>query len=348
MIVFGFTHRFQEDSPRNLLRAKSMKNVYLVDDLNLQNINSWEFDVFSTKSMTRSPIRLIGSKIFAAHGLASRLQVSEDQLSDFLQAVDDGYRPSNNVMYHNNLHGADVMQTCHVFIVEIAAKVRFSWLMRAAAIIAAGAHDVGHPGVNNSYLETMGHELAIRYNNMSILENFHSAWLFQLMQQEHLNILQNLQPTEHQAIRKMIVTIILETDMAKHAGSLESFEDKVRHGALDLGTEESQSLLIKTMMHASDIANPAKSWDVYTKWTPLLIEEFYRQGDLERKIGLKVNPMMDRERPIPLEKFQTGFITAIVLPLFNALSKVEALNMRIPCEHLNANNQRWIDYSNSH
>ena len=58
------------------------------------------------------------------------------------------------------------------------------------------------------------------------------------------------------------------------------------------------------MLHAADVSNCARPWDVYIKWVEPITEEFYRQGDSEAKAGLPVTPMMDRNKPIPTEKFQ--------------------------------------------
>lgn len=37
-----------------------------------------------------------------------------------------------------------------------------------------------------------------------------------------------------------------------------------------------------------DISNPSKNWENYMRWTRLITEEFYLQGDEEKKRGLKV------------------------------------------------------------
>ena len=47
-------------------------------------------------------------------------------------------------------------------------------------LIAALAHDVAHPGVNNPFLVDTGHELALRYNDKSPLENMHCSRLFSI------------------------------------------------------------------------------------------------------------------------------------------------------------------------
>jgi len=47
------------------------------------------------------------------------------------------------------------------------------------------------------------------------------------------------------------------------------------------------------------------------------MEEFYRQGDEERRLGLQISPFMDREQP-KLAQCQKGFLEFICLPLFEA------------------------------
>jgi len=45
-------------------------------------------------------------------------------------------------------------------------------------IIAAGCHDVGHMGFNNVYHIEKKDWIATRYNDASVLENFHVATTF--------------------------------------------------------------------------------------------------------------------------------------------------------------------------
>ena len=67
------------------------------------------------------------------------------------------------------------------------------------------------------------------------------------------------------------------------------------------------------------------------------MEEFYQQGDQERELGMQVTPFLDRTKPIPEHKFQSGFINGIVLPLYEAFTKVEGLNIEIVLQSLKAN-----------
>ena len=49
-------------------------------------------------------------------------------------------------------------------------------------MIASVAHDIGHPGVNNTFLINSNDELAIRYNDISVLENHHASSLFKILE----------------------------------------------------------------------------------------------------------------------------------------------------------------------
>ena len=67
------------------------------------------------------------------------------------------------------------------FIRNSALKDHVTALEIHAALIAAFGHDTGHPGVNNRYLHNSHDELTLIYNDKSVLENMHSAIIFELM-----------------------------------------------------------------------------------------------------------------------------------------------------------------------
>lgn len=62
-----------------------------------------------------------------------------------------------------------------------------------ASIIAALAHDVCHPAVTNRFLIQNRDDLAIQYNDKSVLENMHAFTTFDIMSKSGCNILHKLQ-----------------------------------------------------------------------------------------------------------------------------------------------------------
>lgn len=70
-------------------------------------------------------------------------------------------------------------------------------------------------------------ELAVRYNDISPLENHHCAVAFQIFSQPDCNIFSNFDPEAFKQIRQGTITLILATDMARHGEILDSFKQKV-------------------------------------------------------------------------------------------------------------------------
>ena len=48
-------------------------------------------------------------------------------------------------------------------------------------ILAGACHDVNHPGFNNPFLIEKKDDIAIKYNDISVLENFHVATTFEIL-----------------------------------------------------------------------------------------------------------------------------------------------------------------------
>ena len=48
-------------------------------------------------------------------------------------------------------------------------------------------------------------------------------------------------------------------------------------------------------MHCADLANATKPLELYDRWGKCLQQEFFAQGDEEKRLKLTVSPMCDRE-----------------------------------------------------
>ena len=102
-----------------------------------------------------------------------------------------------------------------------------------------------------------------------------------------------------------------------------------------------QVLVLQVALHAADISGPAKPWDIHTRWTSLVMDEFYKQGDKERELNAPITFAFDRYNPVPMPKFQVGFIKAIVSPLYKTLSKISGLRLAQAIDCLENNTKKW-------
>lgn len=99
--------------------------------------------------------------------------------------------------------------------------------------------------------------------------------------------------------------------------------------------------VLKMAVKCADVSHTSKSENLHFKWTQRIIEEFYRQGDDERKAGLPISPFMDRQKA-NVPKAQTGFIDFLVMPMYEAWVKYLRLDATKTClEQLIRNRDYW-------
>jgi len=82
---------------------------------------------------------------------------------------------------------------------------------------------------------------------------------------------------------------------------------------------EDKQLILNMCLYASDHCSPCKSPILYFKWLNNEMEEYYQQGDLERKLEFTCTPFFDRTVSNPF-KYQLGYIDVVVLPLMTTWS----------------------------
>lgn len=318
---------------------KHVRDSYLFQPARelLKRLDKWDFDVFEATELSLKPLVFVAHAAFAHLDMVADFLLPVEVLCAFLDEVESLYLISN--CYHNSIHAADVVQTMTYTYLTcgVRSTIRSPELV-FSGIFAAIIHDVGHPGVNNPFLIQAKHHLAIRYNDRSPLENMHCALGFELL--EDHNFLEHLKHSQYTAIRKSVVEMVLATDNAMHADYLGKFKAKVETSLLD--SWEDRNLLMQVLLHACDVSNPAKPWSLCLRWANNILEEFYSQGDRQRDLGQEVMPIMDREANIPLWKFQSGFITAIVQPLFTAIAKHPTLDLSEPISQLESNLNHWV------
>ena len=94
------------------------------------------------------------------------------------------------------------------FICYLPLQSVFTPLEILSAIFASAVHDVDHPGLTNQYLINTSSELALMYNDESVLENHHLAVAFKLLQNPDCDIFVNMSRKQKQTLRKMVIDMV--------------------------------------------------------------------------------------------------------------------------------------------
>lgn len=74
----------------------------------------------------------------------ARLGCDEKTIHNWLTVIEYNYHLNNS--YHNSTHAADVLQATAKFMQSDRLKMMLDPLDEVAALIAAAAHDIDHPG----------------------------------------------------------------------------------------------------------------------------------------------------------------------------------------------------------
>lgn len=286
----------------------------------LEDFDRWGVDMFKISECSGNrPLTVAMYTTFQERDLLKSFKIPVDTFINYMTALEENYR--SDVAYHNSIHAADVVQSTHVLLSTPALEAVFTDLEILAAMFASAIHDVDHPGVSNQFLINTNSELALMYNDSSVLENHHLAVGFKLLQEENCDIFQNLTKKQRQSLRKMVIDMVLATDMSKHMNLLADLKTMVETkkvtslGVLLLDNYSDRIQVLQNMVHCADLSNPTKPLELYRQWTDRIMVEFFTQGDRERDKGMEISPMCDKHNA-SIEKSQVGFIDYIVHPLW--------------------------------
>eukprot|EP00930_Biecheleria_cincta_P029080 TRINITY_DN2023_c0_g1_i1.p1 TRINITY_DN2023_c0_g1~~TRINITY_DN2023_c0_g1_i1.p1 ORF type:complete len:1370 (+),score=271.57 TRINITY_DN2023_c0_g1_i1:161-4270(+) len=366
-VSFGY----EEDEVEELAQIAEVRLAEV--GLAFSEFQRWSLDTIALSPQARHAIcqcALIKHRGHAVHGHME----SSDWLAccrSFLEAAEVGYLPNEVAPYHGWMHAADVTFTLSR-VLDIAATEHYLSAVECyALLVAAVGHDIGHLGRNNIFLVETGHELAIRYNDKSPLENLHCSKLFEILSDPKANVFFELDAANSKQARQVIVEAILHTDYQFHVAMVKEFEalyqvntelfnaseDMYLASASDFPATEVvdyfrgadvKKTLRNVFLHLSDVSNPMKEFEQSEQWASLVIEEFFCQGDKEKELGIPVGPLNNRDTlNVPMS--QIGFIEFFVAPLSFVMARlVPPLDFSV---HMLLDNvgiwyNKWVDESN--
>ncbi|OMJ92288.1 hypothetical protein SteCoe_4947 [Stentor coeruleus] len=301
---------------------------------------NWSFDIFFIYDTTGHSISIVSKYLLQKWSIAENSMISEDTATRYFEELENAYYSNP---YHNACHASDVLHSLLYFILNTDILKNLVPLNLLAVVLAALGHDVGHPGLTNRFLVNNRDRLAIQYNDSSVLENMHCSTTFSLMNKPGCNLLESLSQSDWVNCRKLIIEMILETDMSKHFEVLAKFKTRaIILSDLNITDNEDKCTILAMGLKCADIAHSAKDTNLHVKWTKLVSEEFFAQGDLEKQKQQSVSMYCDRETT-DLPKSQVGFLKNICIPLYEVWAKhldSELINS-IPLNLLKNNMAYW-------
>jgi high affinity cGMP-specific 3',5'-cyclic phosphodiesterase 9 len=204
--------------PKSKRRRTTLSDLHGSDDsLHLQ-LRNWDFE---SLDMSTPQLVTLCVDVMIDFQLDETLHTSRAALSSFVRDVQKLY---NDVPFHNFPHAVCVFHSAYMFVLSLDAC--WSPLECVGVLLASLCHDLDHRGLNNAYHVATMSDLAVRYNDQSVLENHHCASMFALLEKHGL--LNKLSQHDIKALRKMMIDMIMGTDMTRHAAQLAKME--VRDG----------------------------------------------------------------------------------------------------------------------
>ena len=315
--------------------------LYLTSGIDINSLFDFQnFDIFTLKEKLglENVMPFLGKEIIKKINIMHLLD--ESKVDNFLMVLSKTYQ-NTRALYHTSLHGVDVCYSTLLILTYLRDNENkipgISELDTVSLIIAGLAHDVGHPGLTNKFMVNSKNELSIIYNDQSVLENFHCAKTFQLLENNDINIFCNFSNEDFLLLRKKMIGEILATDMAFHFKIVDDYKEYKKNR--DVKLEQYQ---LNFITHIADLFHNYRKFEISLKWVEILSNEFWNQGDKEKELGLPISFLCDRE-DMDVPKSQVGFLKTFSLPTIQELVEVNAKFEQLKKNGLN-NYNRWEKY----
>eukprot|EP00347_Sterkiella_histriomuscorum_P012408 403368693 len=311
-----------------------------------EQINSNNFNAFDLHRMTKqNSLYFMLQYTFQKFEMQSSLKFDPIKFQTLSLKLQATYRSENH--YHTAIHAADVVQNVYFYCIHQGGNsqemCKLNAFEMASLFISSAAHDVDHPGNNNVFETKTRSKLALLYNDQAVLENHHAATFFFLIDgDEQCNVFDVLSSDDYNKMRKHIVDNILYTDMTKHFQFMGEIKAMPGKEDFDPSAAKYKPDIMKALVHAADIGNPARPYELCKIWAFKILSEFFAQGDKERQMGLDITLLCDR-KTTNVSKSQIGFIDFVVLPYFDAIAKILP-QMEYSTMQLRQNKEQWVKH----
>lgn len=232
-----------------------------------------------------------------------------------------------DVPFHNWRHAACVTHITYFLIQNTQAGKYLDPIHHLVLLTAAICHDLDHPGTNNAFQVNSRSDLALRYNDISVLENHHSSMAWDILYAPGADILSALDAQQFKKVRDLMISSILMTDMKQHFSLLGELKGMISNDGRETGLsfdegkeEEAKALITKVILHSADLSNPTRPWELTLSWGRLVGEEFESQVFKETELGISVSTFMHCETEEERANNEIGFIKGLIVPWWDTVS----------------------------
>ncbi|RHY24502.1 hypothetical protein DYB32_008821 [Aphanomyces invadans] len=286
--------------------AASIHTLLLNPD---HGFGTFQFDVLALCAyLPSSTLVLVSHLIFSVMSFDG---LDMDVLLAWVRAVDGTYNPA--IPYHNADHAADVVHSLYCVVVRTPLQSILSAPMQISGLLAAITHDAAHFGRTNLFLKKSNHRLATMYPVCCPLEEMHAAVGLELFT-DH-NVLGHMSPLLQSELHLVIHSAIFTTSLCEQKNLLASLR------AVDKSSSSFDVVLLQAALHAADLGQTTKPFEVHRLWVNRLGDELFEQGDAEKALGwTDVSPMCDRSVGFSVGG-QLFFMQNLVLPVYTALNE---------------------------
>merc|ERR1712232_156041 len=317
-------------SPEEQADTRKLSIELVADQSLCPKLDRWDFNLLG---MAAEELDKVMIHVFLHSSIGQKLghiDAGSEVLCAFIKEVRAGYLENP---YHNYTHACEVTACTFKLLREIQWNRSLSECDVYALLLSATCHDIGHPGRTNQFLIETKDRLAVQYNDRSPLENMHCSKLFEISNKPSTDVFCKLDKEGFKQARGICIGAILHTDNAMHFDMVkeiakvhevcssycslqypdpETYVDDYVTAVL----EKNLQLWLKVFLHLADVANPFKPFELYRLWATHVTDEFFQQGDEEKRLGIPVGMLNDRDK-VSRSGCEHGFITFLVAPFCN-------------------------------
>ena len=260
-------------------------NIWDIQEKDLMNLS---YDLFTLMEITKT------------------FNAKEGELEHFINRCMQGFR--SNPFHNFRRANAGLQLICAILK---KAQHKLPPYEEAAVVMAAYLHDIDHPGTTNTFQIRTSSQLALTYNDKSVLEQNSASFGAKIIQEVFSFTLGD---ADFSLLRTSFINNVLKTDYTK----VEKFLTKIANVPINWESQEFRALVGQVLTLMSDLSFAVRKWKQAEYWYDLMRDEQYQQGDMERRHNMKSEPNYDKRLKRSNTDIIVGHFKVFVIPIFQA------------------------------